>query len=521
MRQALARTIGPRAANVPKLQPQAQIEFIPAPTQGWDTETPIAELPQTRARVLDNWVPRGTTLAIRKGYSDHVTGVGSPVETLMPYNSGTAQKLFAAASTAIYDVSSPGAVGAAAVTGQTNARWSHVNFTTSGGSFLWICNGVDNPYHYNGSTWANPTLSMTTFADNDIKYVFAFKERLYFIFKDSLTFGYLPVQSIAGTVSNFPLGAVFNFGGELVAGASLSRDGGNGMDDYAVYLTSEGEIAVFQGFNPGSASEWALVGVYYVGEPVGDRPFVELGNDLGVITRRGLISVLRTMAGSPEADRDYFARIATPFRAALANGAGFTGWEGLIVPGEGLLLVNAPRSTITAHQYVLDSITSGPGRFTGWDFETFEIYNGESYAGTSDGRVVSCFDGYDDGGEDITAAAAHAWTIAGYPGVKTLLEVRPVLTTATSAVMRIVGRSDFRDSPPLGAWPQSTITNALIWGTGIWGTNLWGGEDATTRGWRAISGEGHNISLVYEARSNQSQMEINGFSLRLARAGQV
>lgn len=501
--------------------PKAQIEFVPAPTQGWDTETPIAELPQTRARLLDNWMLRGTTIAIRKGYADHVTGIAAAVESLMPFSSGSAQKLFAAASTAIYDVSSAGAVGAAPVTSLTNARFSHVNFTTSGGSFLWICNGADDPRHYNGTTWATPSLTMTTFADNDILFVFAFKERLYFGFKQSLTFGYLPVQSVAGTVSNFPLGAVFSMGGRLVGGGSLSRDGGDGADDFAVFLTSEGEVAVYQGFNPGSASEWSLVGVYYIGEPVGDRPIIKLGSDLGVITRRGVISVLRTMAGAPEPERDYFARVATPLRQALANGAGFTGWEGLIIPGEGVLLVNAPMTAETSHQYIRDQITGGPSRLTGWNFETFEIHNGECYAGTSDGRVVTCFTGYDDDGEDITAAAAGAWTAAGYAGIKTLLEIRPVLTTATSAVMRIVGRADFRDSPPLPAWPSSTITNALIWGTGIWGTHLWGGEDATTRGWRAISGEGQNISIVYEARSRQSQMELNGFNLRLSRGGQV
>lgn len=519
MRAALARKPQSRWANQPGFG--AKIEFLPAPTQGWDTETPIAELPQTRARVFDNWVSRGTAIAIRKGYSDHVTGVGSPVETLMAYSSGVAQKLFAAADDSIYDVSSPGAVGAASLGSLSNARFSYVNFTTSGGSFLWICNGVDDPAHYNGSTWANPSLSMTTFADNDIKYVFAFKERLFFIFKDSLTFGYLPVQNIAGTVSNFPLGAVFNYGGELVAGGTLSRDGGDGMDDFAVFLTSEGEIAVYQGFNPASASEWALVGVYYIGEPVGDRPIIEIGNDLAVITRRGVMSVLRTMAGAADKDRDYFSQVATPLRAALSAGAGFSGWEGMIVPSEGLMIVNAPMTGATAHQYVRDLATSAPGRFTGWNFETFEVFNGECYAGTSDGRVVTCFDGYDDDGDDITAAAAGAWTLAGYPGVKTLMEVRPVLTTTTSAVMRIVGRADFRESPPLGAWPQSTITNALIWGTGIWGTNLWGGEDSTTRQWRAISGEGQNISLVYEARSNQSQMELNGFNLRYGIGGQV
>lgn len=519
MRQALAARAAPRRAQRP--QWRARIAFLPFPTQGWDTETPVPELPTTRARVFTNWIPKGVSGEIREGYADHVTGVGSAVETLMVYSSGAGRSMFAAAGTSVYNVSSPGAVGAAVLTSMGNARFSSVNFTTSGGSFLWICNGSADPRHWNGAAWATPSLTVTTFTDNDIKYVFAFKERLFFVFKDSLTFGYLATQAISGTVSNFPLGAVFRHGGELIAGASLSRDGGDGLDDYAVFLTSEGEIAVYQGFNPASASEWSLVGVYYVGEPVGDRPIVELGGDLGIITTNGLISVGKTMSALPEAKRDLFAQVATPFRSALMTGQGFTGWEGLIVPHKNLLLINAPTSATTAEQYIRNNTTGGPGLFDGWDFETFEIYGGECYAGTSDGRVVKCFTGYDDDGADITAALETAWTTAGAAELKTLQEMRAVVSTATRAALRVVGRADFRDEPPLPGWPSSTLTNALIWGTGIWGTNLWGGEDFTTRQWRAISGEGHNISLSLEARSNQSRYSVNGFQLRYVVGGQV
>lgn len=498
--------------------------FIPAPTAGWDTETPVAELPLTKTHgPCDNLIPSGSAVALRKGYSDHVTGIANPVETLMPYVSGLTAALFAAASTSIYNVTSAGAVGAAVVGSLTSARFSFVNFTTSGGSFLWICNGADDPRHYNGTAWATPSLTVTTFTDNDIKFVFAFKERLFFVFKDSLTFGYLPVQSVAGTVSNFPLGAVFNQGGELLAGASLSRDGGDGTDDFAVFLTSEGEVAVYQGTNPGSASEWSLVGVYYVGEPVGDRPFVDLGADLGVITAHGLVSVLAVMGGAELGDADVFARISTPLKAALATGRGFSGWEGLIIPSEGVLLLNAPYAATTARQFVRHSASKSLARFTGWDFETFEVFSGDCFAGTSDGRVVKCFDGYDDDGADITAACATAWSTLGNPGVKCLQEIRPVLTAATRAVLRLIGRADFAATPALGAWPASTVTNALIWGTGLWGTHLWGGEDATAKQWRALSGEGHNLSIAYEARSNQSQLQLNGFNLRFLRTtgGQV
>lgn len=519
MRQALSRPVRPRRRHQPEWG--AQVAFLPFPTQGWDTETPVAELPTTRARQFDNWLPKGTSGEMRKGFADWATGFSDPVETLLGYNAGATAALFAAAGGSIYNVTTTGAIGAASLSSLSNARFCGVNITTSGGSFLWICNGADDPRHWNGTAWATPALTVTTFSDNDIFYAFAFKERLFVLFKNSLTFGYLATQSIAGTVNNFPLGAVFNFGGRLIAGASLSRDGGAGLDDYAVFLTSEGEIAVYQGFNPASASEWALVGVYYVGEPVGDRPIVELGGDLGVITQNGLISVGAVMSGKPAVECDLFSRIATPFRRAIATGQGFSGWEGMLIPQENLLLVNAPSSTEEAVQFIRHHTTGGPGRFTGWNFETFEVFGGQCYAGSSDGRVVKCFTGHDDDGDDITATLETAWSTAGFPGVKVLQEIRPLVTTATRAVLRVVGRTDFREAPPLPAWPAGTVTNALIWGSGIWGTHLWGGEDSTTRQWRAISGEGHNVSLAVEARSNQSQFALNGFHLRFATGGQV
>lgn len=519
MRLAIASDIGPRARNNPASR--AQITYLPAPTQGWDTETPAYELPQTLARVLDNFIPRGQALQLRKGYSDHVTGGAAAVETLMPYNAGASSALFAAIGTAIYNVTSAGALGASVVSSLTSARFSYTNFTTSGGMFLWVCNGADDPRHWNGTTWATPSLTITTYTDNDISYVLGFKERLYFIFKNTLTFGYLPVQSIAGTVSNFPLGSVFNRGGRLVALGTISRDNGDGLDDLFVALSSQGEAVVYQGSNP--ASDFSLVGIYYVGEPVGDRPFVDLGDDLGVITRNGLVSMMHMMAGLGEKETTSHvltAPIATTFNDAVATGAGFNGWEGVFVPSENLLIVNGPRSGSAAYQYVRSRITAGWSRFTDWNFATFAVFGGELYAGGLDGNIYACLDAESDDGADITGRLATAWTALGAPVSKTLLEVRPVLTSNTSAVMRIVGRGDFRDRPALGAFPASVITNQGVWDVSSWDQCLWGGEDAATRQWRAISGEGHMISLVMEARA-QSRLSINGFNLRFQIGSQV
>ena len=56
----------------------------------------------------------------------------------------------------IYDVSSSGAVGAAAVSGLTNARHQHTMFATSGGQFLVICNGADGVRTYDGTVVGRP-----------------------------------------------------------------------------------------------------------------------------------------------------------------------------------------------------------------------------------------------------------------------------------------------------------------------------------------------------------------------------
>lgn len=524
MRQALAQ----RGRRMPRwmggqgLAVQPQQSFLPAPTSGWDTDTPIAELPLTRSRQFENFIPRGVAAEMRKGYSEHVTGLGTKVETLMAYQAGATSTLFAAAGTAIYNVTSAGAVGAAVVTGQTNARWRYVNMTTSGGSFLWICNGADAPYHWNGTAWANPSLTTTTYAASSIKVVSVFKERLLVAFKDTLVMGYFSTQAISGTISNFPLGAVFNYGGSLVDIGSLSRDGGAGMDDFAVFLTSEGEAAVYQGTNPGDANAWALVGVYYVGEPVGDRPLVELGDDLGVMTLNGLVSLKTIMSGSEQVTPPLTVTIGSAWQAAANAGQSFNGWEGIYVPTEELLIINAPTSATVSNQFIRHRVTGGWGKFTEWNFSTFEFFNGVLYAGGTAGNVYKCFDGYDDNGSDITGRFKTAWSSANTPLRKTFLELQTLVSTTTRAAYRFVLRTDFNDSTPsLPGFPVSTLTGALIWGSGLWNTGLWGGIDATAKQWRATSGEGFNASVIFECRSNQSRFSVNGFNLRYVVGGGV
>lgn len=47
----------------------------------------------------------------------------------------------------------------------------------------------------------------------DLNYVWVYKNRLFFVEKDSLNAWYLPVDSIGGAAEKFPLGGVFTRGG--------------------------------------------------------------------------------------------------------------------------------------------------------------------------------------------------------------------------------------------------------------------------------------------------------------------
>src|SRR6185369_15196895 len=98
--------------------------------------------------------------------------------------------LFGAAGSAIYNVTTAGAVGAAVQSGLTNARWQWVNFNATGTNLLYIVNGADAERYWDGATWTTPTL--TGIAAGDAIGINIFAERIWFVLKNKLKVGYLP-----------------------------------------------------------------------------------------------------------------------------------------------------------------------------------------------------------------------------------------------------------------------------------------------------------------------------------------
>lgn len=297
----------------------------------------------TDAVICDNFDPKPGALTLRSGCDNWVTGITGAVETLMQYAALGTRSLWAAANSAFYDVSASGAVGAAADTGHTNNRYQFVNFGTAGGNFLIVVNGADTPRKYNGTVWSSNAITGSGLTDSNLIHVNAFKQRLFFIEKNTLNFWYLPVSTIAGAASKFDLSSFFTLGGELQAMGTWTIDGGDGQDDYAVFLTTEGEVAIYRGTDPALISSWFLVGIYKIGRPISRRCFVKVGSDLVVITEDGFVPLSRALITGRASPKVAISdKISGAVSDAVRSYKSNFGWQALIYPQGDWTMFNIP-----------------------------------------------------------------------------------------------------------------------------------------------------------------------------------
>ena len=478
-----------------------RVKSIAAPVGGWNARDAVASMPETDAVQMDDMFPNTTDVMLRKGYSRFATGITGTVETLAVYNSATANKMFAGTSSAIYDVSVSGAVGAAVVSaGITNARWQHVNFGVPGGNqWLYLVNGVDKPLLYNGTSWtavdSASTPAITGVATTSLIGVNVFKRRIWFVERNSTKAWYLPTDSIGGAAASVDFGPLFTKGGYLMAMGTWTLDAGQGLDDHAVFISSTGQIAVYKGTDPSSASTWSLVGVYEVGSPIGRRCFIKYGGDLLVITRDGVLPLSKALLSSR-----LNARIAVTdkIQSAMAESVmtygGTFGWELIQYPNASMLLLNIPVSPALKYQYVMNTITGAWCRFTGWNASCWALYNDEIYFGTDSG-VNKAWDTHADNGANITGDVIPAFSYFGNRAQsKRWTMARPILAADGTPSLLLGLNTDFETTTPIGV-PTLANSTAALWDSAVWDTGLWGGGLQIQKNWQTVFGLGYSASL--------------------------
>lgn len=500
-------------------QRSADFVTVPAPIGGLNAVDSLAAMPATDAVVMTNIVPQPYGVMVRKGYMEHATGLGDPVQSLAELASiDGSLNLYAWAGTSMWNATAVGPVGAAAITGLTNAWWQHVVMGNSAGTHLVAFNGSDNGIwiHNNGSTItrlsAGDGIVVGTWSGvdpADLIQCTVHQHRLWAVQINSTLGWYLDPDSVYGVASPYDFGPLFKRGGYLAVLATWTIDAGDGSDDKLVAISSNGEAVVFSGTDPNSADTWSLVGVYFVGTPVrGRRFYTSVAGDLYLITYTGVIS-MATMVTSTQvnvsSNNTYSKKIQFLLSDLTSTLGSLDGWQIEMFPSINLLFINVPSVYFGGSgQVVANQINAAWCLFTGMDSLVWQRVDGNPYFGAPDGKVYRAWIGdsdgiaYDgDGGTNIQSRVQQSYNYFGKQAIQKQIGMyRPNLSVVRPVNFTSDWVFDFRsvgDEFPSGAVP--TPGGAALWGVAIWGLSLWTGGLGVQREWRQATGIGVAAAL--------------------------
>lgn len=507
-----------RMAGTNKAKPAS----VPASIKGWDQISSLADMPPDHAVVMNNFIPRPGYLEVRRGSSTFSTGIGTattPVETLMPYNSPntTNSKMFAVGGGTIYDVTAGGAGSATTVTGLSNSRLQYTNFGNSGSNYLIAANGVDTPRIYNGTTWSAMTLTGIT--PSDAVQPAAWKGRLWFALIRSLQVGYMPVGNISGAVTTFDLAPIMSKGGYIQAIGTWTVDTNQTVDEYIAFISSRGQVAVYQGTDPATANTFSLVGIYNLGAPIGRRCFLRISGNLWIVCVDGVIPLTEMLV--QVTDRSAVARVAPTtmiMNAVLTSAQLYSqnfGWQFISYPKGQLAILNIPQvENQTAVQYVMNTLTGAWCQFLGLNANCWETLNDTMYFGSNVGTVIKWDVGSGDNSTPITATVQTAFNYFSSRGhLKRWTMIRPILTTDGSVTPGVGLNIDFGTGAPVSV-PSTVTSSGAMWDVALWDQATWPINSSVVANWTSVEGIGQCASIITQLTTSDNGT-ANGVTLQL------
>lgn len=467
---------------------------VGAPTGGINAVDSVAKIPPTDCISAINWFGTPSYVGFRNGSQTWASGLPSAVETIMAYNGLSSRKLFAISSGNIYDVTTQGAVGAALVTGVGNSRVQHTLFNSGSGTVLLWANGLHQPMVYDGTSWTNTTISGTSLTPTNLITMTVFKQRVWCVEQNTMNVWYSDISAYQGAFTKFPLGAIFKKGGSLMQMATWTIDNVSGLDDYAVFITTEGEVAVYQGTDPTQAATFSLVGIFSIGRPIGRRCYVKFASDLLIITADGLTPLSKAMlTDRTQSDSQLTYKILNAINTDVQRFNSNFGWQVIDYPLGNKLIVNVPEvEDSLSHQWVMNTVAKSWWQFQGWNAACWELQQDALYFGTI-GKVILADTGYNDSGIPITVDCKPSFT-PNRGSLYNFCMVRPAFQASANIYPQVTLNVDYADvANPL---PPLVLGSTTAWDTTAWDTSPWGGLSPTTpsRSWQGVSGLGYVAS---------------------------
>ena len=593
-----------------------QVATLPAPIRGiLETENWAYTKPGC-ATIIDNWFPTQKGLKLRGG-TERWAVLPDPVEIVrsgFEYISGNQQRMFAATSTRLFDVTfADNPVLQTGVGTITNGNFSASQFATAGGDWLLIVNDAgDHVRRFNGTTWAylqtttpaawavstayaigaraldtadhsywkclvaHTSPATGTFAaartaaptqwqrelasDNaawitgpagtlvenghGLTYVWKYRSRLFFIEGGTFNAWCLPVNAIGGSLIQIPLSGAAKRGGSLLFGTSWSSDSGDGTDDKCIFATDQGEVLVFAGTDPTSATNWKQEGRYDISKPLGKNGHQQLGGDILVITVDGIVplsaavnkdvSALSLAAITyniePMWMREFKTKDAHPWTLAK--------WD------EGdALFVNFPGGKTLKTQTVgVSNLHTGAWtRYTGWDAMCFMRLRGSIFFGTQDGKIMQIDStGFDDThwdeinghyvGNNYICTLVGGWEMFQVPPNQvTWFQARAAFFSSAREPFepQLAATTDYEFRIPVPPNPGPDPGLLEVWDQGLWDDARWdqpsaGPAPVKNTMWVSIGETGFShapivqVSVGQQARPDVELISISATFLRMA-----
>lgn len=505
------------------------------PPIGINQVDPLAQFPPLDAIFMYNMIAAKYGTRVRTGYAEYSTTVGAGgVKTIIPYVGSVTLKdrLYAAATTGIYNISSSGAAPASSILfpAATNRSgqgiWSAL--TVVGGFYTTYCDEEYGAYRYTEATdtWVRTTNVEITGVDPALLcFVTIYKSRQWFIQRDTSDAWFLPVGSVIGAATKFTFGNKFKHGGTLQALYSWPlMDSGAGLDEYLVAISSSGEVIVYKGIDPTAdptlypTLAFTQVGSWFIGAvPVGRRVGGIFGGDLYLLSIYGLLPMSKLVQGNlAQVDAIELTRKISPaVKTLMATTRTTVGWEVKLIPDQNALIITSPdQPGYPSIQLVQALNNQGWSVYQTIPMFTGEVWQGVFYFGALNGNVYTHTGNADNVNLAQTSRTAISSSVLGSfqdhdePGLNHRgMFIRPVFLAGAAPAYTAEVRYDYNISeiltPGIAAPPIG-----VLWDSGIWDLSLWGGSFLEVEAVKGGKGMGRAVAIALAMQTTQETVLI-------------
>lgn len=515
------------------VQQVLKTQIVPAPQGGVNALDMLASIGPTDSIYQYNLIPSQYGCRARTGLSSWATAVGTGnVNTILPYNGsiGANDKLFAAGKNGIFDISAqgtnnPGALVTFGNTGTLAGFGGFQNMATLGGHFMAYCDELNGYYLYTeGTGWAAVTTGQVTGVNpNTFVWPCLYQNRLWMVQGGTATAWYLPTGAVIGAATQFNFGTVFRRGGYLVGLYTWTLDGGNGINDYLVAISSAGDVAIYQGSDPSVATSFSLVGVWYIGPPPSGRRIAGIfGGDIYLLSSYGLLPLSKLIAGILiQNQSEYLSRKINPLIVnEMATQRTTMGWEVRLIPDQNLLLISVPTTVNPYIQFVQSLNTEGWAIYRNIQYNTGDAWDGNFYIADQAGNV-NWHTGNTDNGAAINWSMLSSYQEYQEIGSYHLIDfIRPVFLGVVQPTYAVLAKYDY-DLSEVVATQIAGPSPGPAWDVSKWDVGLWGGGEiplTSIRGGGGTMGRAMAIGMI---GSSTSDVTLLRFDLMYHSGGQL